>query len=279
MRTQTLVALYSRQADALEAASELEAGGVQLNDMSLIGPHRADLNAIDTINSAAEETAEGAVIGAALGGSTGLLASLAVLALPGLGPVLAGGWLLTALGSAGLGASAGSLVGALAGAGISDTDAETYAEGLQRGIVLLTVRTNDIGVPLVRQVLEAHNPLDPDEHERLWRQEGWPGPCRRQSPREQGAVQVGSRESEQGPVRVRAYTLVPSAEQPFAEPVVPVGRRSTGGSDEDLGEQLFRDRVVEAVEREEVPAVSMSTRVVDDAPRCSGSARHGLDRT
>lgn len=277
MSSQTLVALYNRQADALDAASELEAAGVDLGDISLIGPRGGESRSSDPMNSAAEDTAEGALIGAALGGSTGFLASLVVFALPGLGPVVAGGWLLTALGSAGLGASAGSLVGALAGAGISDTDAETYAEGVQRGIALLTVRTDEIGVPLVREILEAHDPLDPDEHETLWRQEGWSGPCRRQSPREQGAVQVGSRESEQGPVRVRAYTLVPSAEQPFAEPVVPVGPRSTGGSEEDLSKQLFRDRVVEAVEREEVPAVSRSTRVVDDAS--TSPAREVTDRT
>lgn len=60
-----------------------------------------------------------------LGGGAGLLAGLGILAIPGLGPVLAAGWLASTLVGAGAGAATGGLVGALAGAGIDDADAHT----------------------------------------------------------------------------------------------------------------------------------------------------------
>jgi len=59
-------------------------------------------------------------MGAALGGGAGLLAGLGVMAIPGLGPVVAAGWLASVLLGAGAGAATGGIIGALTGAGIPE---------------------------------------------------------------------------------------------------------------------------------------------------------------
>ena len=72
---------------------------------------------------------------------------LGALAIPGIGPVLAGGALATAFGlgggtavaGAGIGAAAGGLVGALVGMGIPEADAQRFEEGFNAGGVLVTV--------------------------------------------------------------------------------------------------------------------------------------------
>src|SRR6202045_1264027 len=54
----------------------------------------------DGVDDRSEGTGTGAGIGATIGGATGLLAGLGLLAIPGLGPVVAAGWLAsTALGA------------------------------------------------------------------------------------------------------------------------------------------------------------------------------------
>lgn len=91
--------------------------------------------------------AEGATAGAAIGGITGLLAGLGALTIPGFGPILAAGPIISALSSvvagAGVGAVAGGIVGALVDWGIPDNVASVYAEGIEEGGVLLAVEVQD----------------------------------------------------------------------------------------------------------------------------------------
>ena len=91
--------------------------------------------------------------GAALGGATGLLAALASLAIPGVGPIIAGGVLGTTLAGAGIGAAAGGLIGALTSLGLSEEDARYYEEGIRSGGTLVTVHDNARTADAVR-VLE-----------------------------------------------------------------------------------------------------------------------------
>jgi len=95
----------------------------------------------------------GAVAGGVLGGITGLLVGIGALAIPGIGPVIAGGALASAFGlgggtavaGAGIGAAAGGIVGALTGLGFSDDEAKYYDEGVRGGRTLVTVHEGDDG--------------------------------------------------------------------------------------------------------------------------------------
>lgn len=101
----------------------------------------------DTGAKAAEGAATGAVAGGVLGGLTGLLVGIGALAIPGIGPVVAGGALASAFGlgggtavaGAGIGAAAGGVLGALTNLGFSHEEASYYDEGVRGGRTLVTV--------------------------------------------------------------------------------------------------------------------------------------------
>jgi hypothetical protein len=105
----------------------------------------------DTGARAATGAATGAVAGGVLGGVAGLLVGIGALAIPGIGPVVAGGMLASAFGlgggtavaGAGIGAAAGGLLGALTGLGFSDDEARYYDEGVRGGRTLVTVHDDD----------------------------------------------------------------------------------------------------------------------------------------
>ena len=59
------------------------------------------------------------------------------------------------------------------GAGVSETDAHVYAEGVRRGDTLVTVRTDEAMVPAVERILDSHNAVDATTRGEAYRAEGW----------------------------------------------------------------------------------------------------------
>lgn len=177
MTTRTLTALYDRYDDAAAAVTKLEAAGVPHGDISLVGnkTETGTDGADDTAAHAATGAGTGATLGTLLGGGAGLLAGLGLMAIPGVGPVVAAGWLVTTLTGAGIGAAAGGLAGSLTGAGISETDAHAYAEGVRRGGTLLTVKADEARAQSVLGILEEHGAVDLDERADGWTRDGWTG--------------------------------------------------------------------------------------------------------
>ncbi|WP_284324300.1 hypothetical protein [Cypionkella aquatica] len=106
-------------------------------------------------------TTAGAGIGAAIGGGAGLLAGLGMLAIPGVGPIVAAGWLAaTAVGAAG-GAFAGGAVGALVDLGLAADDAPVFSEAMRRGHVAVSVRAAQGDQAAIEAALVSvpHHPL------------------------------------------------------------------------------------------------------------------------
>src|SRR4051794_11854605 len=115
-------------------------------------------------------------IGAAIGGVGGLLLSAAgALTVPVIGPILAAGPIAAALAGAGIGAAAGGLIGALTESGVPEEDAKYYAEGVRRGDVLVTVRTDQARAETISDILDRHNAVDVDDRVRNWKNRGWSG--------------------------------------------------------------------------------------------------------
>lgn len=143
---QAITRLFDRYEDAAAAVRELEAAGVPHHDISLIANNAEGRPVTNdpTRSDAAEGAGKGATTGGLVGGGAGLLAGLGMLAIPGLGPVVAAGWLVSTAVGAAIGAAAGGvtggLLGALKDAGHSDEDAHVYAEGVRRGGTLVSVR-------------------------------------------------------------------------------------------------------------------------------------------
>ncbi|MFN2378153.1 MAG: DUF3341 domain-containing protein [Candidatus Binatia bacterium] len=90
-----------------------------------------------------EGAATGASAGGLLGGALGWLVGAGALAIPGAGPFLAAGPILSALGGLAVGATAGGVGGALVGVGIPDEDAKRYESRLRDGNILISVHTDD----------------------------------------------------------------------------------------------------------------------------------------
>jgi hypothetical protein len=128
----------------------------------------------DGVDDRAEGAGTGAGLGAAAGGAIGLLTGLGFMAIPGVGPVVAAGWLAsTALGAL-AGGAAGSLVGALVESGVSEEDAHVYAEGLRRGGVLLTVRAPPGSATRIEEILDEYA-VDTRDRADDYRRAGWKG--------------------------------------------------------------------------------------------------------
>ena len=169
MATRTVTALYHTYASAADAVGKLEAAGIPHDNISIVSNDAANTGTYNDHPG----TGAGATFGTVVGGGAGLLAGLGMLAIPGLGPVVAAGWLAATLVGAGVGAAAGGLVGALTDAGIEHGDADAYAEGVRRGGTLVTVRADESQLTRATQILDVDGAVDLDERRTAWGQEGW----------------------------------------------------------------------------------------------------------
>ena len=153
----TVTALFDSYEDAQDAVRDLEEIGVPESDISIVANNSDDWYEAKEGSEAGEDAATGAGIGAVVGGAGGLLTGLGIMAIPGVGPVVAAGWLAaTAVGAvagAVAGGAAGGIVGALTDSGVPERDANVYAEGVRRGGTLVTARVDDSLVSQAEQAL------------------------------------------------------------------------------------------------------------------------------
>jgi stress response protein YsnF len=166
----TISRLYKDYDTGARVVAELEHFGIPHTDISIIANNdtgwfdrnrstRIDRDA-DGTDDRAEGAAAGAGIGATIGGVAGLLAGLGLLAIPGIGPVVAAGWLASTAAVAAAGGATGGLIGALTQSGIGEPEARHYAEGVRRGGTLVTVRVRDTDRMQVEAIMDRHNPID-----------------------------------------------------------------------------------------------------------------------
>lgn len=175
--TKTVSALYDTYDAAAAAVTALEISGVPHADISIVSNNADNWHKDDRKSEAAEDAGKGAGIGAVLGGGAGLLAGLGMLAIPGVGPVVAAGWLAaTAAGAAAgaaVGGAAGGIVGAMTDAGVAEDDAHVYAEGVRRGGTLVTARVDDNKAVGAQALLREHKAVDLNARGTTYRDAGW----------------------------------------------------------------------------------------------------------
>ena len=188
--TKVISRLYSSYDSAAQAVRDLEAAGVPHSEISLVannsdswysngGPNgngtatakRVDRDR-DGVDDRAEGAGTGAGVGATIGGAAGLLAGLGLLAIPGVGPVVAAGWLVATAAGAAAGGVTGGIVGALTQAGVTDDDAHVYAEGVRRGGTLVTARVADADASRLEGVLDKSS-LRTSDLRSSYSQSGW----------------------------------------------------------------------------------------------------------
>lgn len=194
--SKTITRLFDSHTQALDAVSDLEARGIDHEKISLVsnntdkwhdghkrvdgapgtGGPLGDRNG-DGDNDVADGAGKGAATGGLIGGGAGLLAGLGMLAIPGLGPVVAAGWLAATAVGAAVGAAAGGatggLLGALKEAGHSDEEANVYSEGVRRGGTLVSVKAHDDEIATVEGILNTRRGVDATARGEAYRQGGW----------------------------------------------------------------------------------------------------------
>jgi hypothetical protein len=173
----TVVGLFDDFTQAQRAVQDLENSGFSHSDISLIannasGQYDRYANTVsrDVADATASGAGTGAVAGAVVGGGLGLLAGLGLLVIPGFGPVVAAGWLLSTLTGAGIGAATGGLLGALVGAGVPHEEARIYDEGVRRGGTLIAVKASDDMAAKAADILNRFGAVDIDERAESYRQ-------------------------------------------------------------------------------------------------------------
>ena len=185
--SKTITRLFDDRAQALSAVEDLERAGVDRDQISLVSNNSdnwhdgnagplGDANR-DGENDVADGAGKGATTGGLIGGGAGMLAGLGMLAIPGLGPVVAAGWLAsTAVGAlvgAAAGGAAGGLLGALKEAGHTDEEANVYSEGVRRGGTLVSVKTDEDRAVEIQQILDGRSGVDASRRGEAYRQSGW----------------------------------------------------------------------------------------------------------
>jgi uncharacterized membrane protein len=101
------------------------------------------------------------------------------MAIPGVGPVVAAGWLAaTAVGAVGgavVGGAAGGIVGALTDSGVPENDAHVYAEGVRRGGALVTAKVDDQLLAQAERILGQTKAVNLEERRGEYEADGWTG--------------------------------------------------------------------------------------------------------
>jgi len=254
----TIVALYDDMGTARKVVDELVKNGISRTAISLAandsGGEFKKLS--EGVDSQHVNAGEGSAFGAAVGALTGILVSLGALVIPGVGPVLAAGPIMAALGStavgAGIGAAAGGLLGALVGAGVPEEDAHFYSEGVRRGGTLVMVNSPDDNARTAYDIMQRHGAADINERGTAWRKEGWQKFDQNAQPYNQNTSVRETRTTRQAqPAAQTNRNLAGESVVPVVNEEIQVGKRQVEGGGVRINTQMVEKPVQEQVQLRE----------------------------
>lgn len=168
MANNTVIAAFNTVDEAENAIDVLRNEGFDPKQMTIMMKDKQEVQQVadDTGASVAAGTVEGATTGGMLGGLAGLLIGVGAITIPGIGPFLAAGPLVTALGLTGAaattvsgaatGAVAGGLIGALMGLGLSEEEATAYETTIKEGGIVVAVPAVNQGEGHVTEILDSN---------------------------------------------------------------------------------------------------------------------------
>lgn len=166
--TITITHVYDEYETAKDVVEDLEDAGFNSDQISLVGRKSGNDDDDDS-----DGAATGATLGGLAGGGAGILAALGLIAIPGIGPLVAAGAIATTLAGAAAGAVTGGLLGALVDYGLSEDDAHVYAESVRRGGSLVSVRVEESRSQEAESIMQSYKPIDVNQRGARYRNEGW----------------------------------------------------------------------------------------------------------
>lgn len=162
--TNRMTVLFDDRAHAEAAVNELRQLGVDESKMSIIARQGND-GVVAGSNAAHDHDGSDVAKGTAAGMGVGALFGIAAALIPGVGPFITAGTLLTAaLGAVGGGAVAGAVVGgttgliasALAKAGYDEHESNYYGQAVEGGSTLVAIETTGLNEGAVKDVLSNY---------------------------------------------------------------------------------------------------------------------------
>jgi hypothetical protein len=140
-----VLGIYDSRAGVEQAVDALRTEGFRNADISALFPTGASNK--EFAHEKGTKLPEGATTGTAsglvLGGTLGWLMGVGALAIPGVGPFIAAGPIMSMLAGAGVGSAVGGIAGALIGLGIPEYEAKRYEGQVKEGGILLSVHCDD----------------------------------------------------------------------------------------------------------------------------------------
>lgn len=173
-----IAGFFRTQAEGERAREALLTGGFSRDEINYVaGDTRGHRTPAVGPAIAGEGSESEAASDAWIGGVVGLAAGMIAVVLPGIGALIAAGPIAGAIGGLAVGAATGGVIGLLKDHGISEEEAEFYAEGVKRGGALITV----YGIPEdrekdARKILDDAGAMKIEELAEEWRREGWTAP-------------------------------------------------------------------------------------------------------
>src|ERR1700737_4142987 len=155
--------IYPDQASVSEAVDALKHAGFRNTDISVLFPENAGSKDLghEKHTKAPEGAGAGASPGAIIGGAVGWLVGIGAIAIPGIGPFVAAGPIMTMLSGMGVLGAVGGFTGALVGVGIPEYEAKRYEGRIRSGGILLSVHCdNSDWVKRAKEVLEHSGASD-----------------------------------------------------------------------------------------------------------------------
>lgn len=155
--------IVDSELQAENIVTDLRAAGFSVNDVSVLFPDKRGSRDLghEMASKAPEGAAAGAAGGGVVGGALGWLVGIGALAIPGVGPFIAAGPILAALGGAAVGAATGGVAGSLIGFGMPEYEAKQYEAKIRGGNLLLSVHTEDSSErSRAKEIFERHHARD-----------------------------------------------------------------------------------------------------------------------
>jgi len=145
MAKTSVICIAKTESQAVRIVDQLKAARFSNNDISVLLPDKGGTKdfAHEQNTKAPEGAATGGITGGVLGGALGWLAGIGALAIPGVGPFIAAGPIMAALGGAAVGGAVGGITGALVGMGIPEYEAKRYEGKIKNGNILISVHTDN----------------------------------------------------------------------------------------------------------------------------------------
>ncbi|MCK8826251.1 general stress protein [Natroniella acetigena] len=159
----TVLGVFDSEEPAQQAISRMKENGISEERISLVAKRDEgqDMEAGGEMRGEEQDLADGTVTGGALGGIGGILAGAGLLAVPGVGPILAAGPLAAGLS----GVAAGGIAGALVDYGVDEDTGERYAQEVEQGRILVAAEeTDENRVSEVANILRENGAYDVEQH-------------------------------------------------------------------------------------------------------------------